>query len=169
MENEFMLLPITLSDRQNALLIRECNSYTERFGLQLTQEAVQNLMMKRRESLNRYGRIEFGTSILPKLITMFADSAYFNQEEYEELLTELQDFFYYFKREAMEKLSDDELIKIMRLYFDEVCQGSVEYLRSTILENYCRDIRYDTMEYQLMGGYEDDYTDFLDWDERNWD
>jgi len=169
MENEFMLLPITLSDRQNALLIRECNSYTEKYGLQLTQDAVQNLMMKRRESLNRYGRIEFGTSILPKLIMMFADSAYFNQEEYEELLIELQDCFYYFKREAMEKLSDDELIKIMRLYFDEVCQGSVEYLRTTILENYCRDIRYDTKEYQLMGGYEDDYTDFLDWDERNWD
>lgn len=169
MEHEFMLLPITGSDRQNASLIRECNSYTERYGLQLTEEAVQNLMLNRRESLMKYGRIEFGTSILPKLIMMFADSAYFKQEEYEELLIELQDCFYYFKQEAMEELSDDELIRIMRLYFEEVCQGSVEYLRSTMLENYCRDMRYDTKEYQLMGGYEDDYTDFLDWDGRMWD
>lgn len=59
----------------------------------------------------------------------------------------------------MEELSDDELIRIMRLYFEEVCQGSVEYLRSTMLENYFRDMRYDTKEYQLMGGYEDDYAE----------
>ncbi len=169
MENQFLLLPITVSDSQNALLIRECNSYTARYGLQLSEESVQKLMLNRREALKKYGRIEFGSSILPKLITMFADSAYLNQEEYEEILTELQDCFYYFKREAMEEISDDELIKIMKLYFEEVCQGSIEYLRSTVLENYCRDIRYDTREYQFMGGYEDDYTDFLDWDERDWD
>ncbi len=169
MDNQFLLLPVTWSDRENALQIRECNSYTAKFGLQLSEEAIQRLMLNRRDSLNRYGRIEFGTSILPKLIVMFADSAYINQEEYEELLTNLQDCFYYFKGEAMEERSDDELILMMKQYFEEVCQGSVEYLRSTMLENYCRDIRYGTREYQFLGGYEDDYTEFLDWDERSWD
>lgn len=164
-----MLLPITLNHGLNVTEIRECNSYTEKYGLQLSEEAIQSLMLNRKESLEKYGRIEFGKCILPKLILEFADSAYLNQENYSEVMEELQDCFYYFKKEALEELPDDELIKVMKLYFEEVCQGSVEYLRSTMLENYCRDIRYNTREYQLSGGYEDDYTDFLDWDEREWD
>ncbi len=169
MENLFMLLPVTLPDQQNTAMILKCNTYTEQFGLQLSEEAIQSLMECRKENLKKYGRIEFGQSILPKLILEFADSAYFNQEDYEELLSELQDCFYYFKRETLEEQSDDELIKTMKLYFEEVCQGSVEYLKSTMLENYARDIRYNTREYQFLGGYEDDYTDFLDWDGRDWD
>ena len=52
----------------------------------------------------------------------------------------------------------------MKKYFDDVCQGSLEFLRSTMLENYARDIRYGTEEYRNADGYEDNYEEFLKWD-----
>ena len=52
----------------------------------------------------------------------------------------------------------------MKKYFDDVCQGSVEYLQSSLLENYTKDIRSSTDEYKSLCGYEDNYEEFLDYD-----
>jgi hypothetical protein len=168
MDNQFMLLAVTLLNQSAALAIRECNEYTSRFGLMLSEQEIGQLIEHRKLTLERYGRIEFGKGILQKIIMEFADSAYMNQQDYMDTLMQLQECFYYFKGEGMEELSDDDLIKIMKLYFEDICQGSVELLQSTMLENYCRDIRYGAKYYQDFNGYEDDYTDFLDWDEREW-
>ena len=164
MENQFQFLPPMLFAQQTMAVLRECNNYTTRFGLQLTEEEIQQLIENRKEVLKITGRIEFGGGIIQKIVMEFADSAYINQMDYVELLMELQECFYYFKTEALEALADDELIKIMKLYFEEVCQGDVQLLQSTMLENYCRDIRYGKKEYLELNGYEDNYTDFLDWD-----
>ena len=164
MENQFHFLPTNLFTQQTTAVLRECNSYTTRFGLQLTEDEIKQLIDSRKEVLRLIGRIEFGGGVIQKIVMEFADSAYINQQDYAELLMELQECFYYFKTEALEDLTDDELIKIMKLYFEEVCQGDIQLLQSTMLENYCRDIRYGKMEYQDLNGYEDDYTDFLDWD-----
>ncbi len=165
MDKQSMFLPVLLLNRHTEVVLRECNDYTTRFGLQLSEEEIHQLVEHRREVLELTGRIEFGGGVIQKLVIGFADSAYLNQQDYVEILMELQECFYYFKKEAIEELTDDELIKIMRMYFEEVCQGDVELLQTTMLENYCRDIRYGTKEYQSLNGYEDDYTDFLDWDE----
>jgi hypothetical protein len=164
MENQFLFLPANLLSQQTTAVLRECNSYTARFGLQLTEEEIKQLIENRKEVLRLIGRIEFGGGVIQKIVMEFADSAYINQQDYAELLMELQECFYYFKTEALEDLTDDELIKIMKLYFEEVCQGDIQLLQSTMLENYCRDIRYGKREYQDLNGYEDDYTEFLDWD-----
>ena len=50
--------------------------------------------------------------------------------------------FYFFKGEAMEQISDDELIEFMKRDFDGKCQGSIEYLSGTSLEELCRGTRY---------------------------
>ena len=50
---------------------------------------------------------------IKKLIEAFCDSPYIMQSNYEETLEELQDIFYFFKGEAMEQISDDELIEFM--------------------------------------------------------
>jgi hypothetical protein len=81
---------------------------------------------------------------------------------------ELQECFYYFKNESLEELSDDELIHMMKKYFDDVCQGSIEFLKTTMLENYCRDVRYVSDEYRNSDGYEDNYIDFLDSNPDDW-
>lgn len=66
----------------------------------------------------------------------------FSLEEIKDLLEELQDIFYFFKGEAMEQIADDELIEFMKRDFDGKCQGSIEYLSGTSLEELCRGTRY---------------------------
>ena len=166
MENQLMLFTAVMYQQAAILSIKECNSYTFRYGLKLSDQEIGQLAEQRKEVLEQYGRIEFGSGVLQKIIMEFADSAYINQQDYSDILMQLQECFYYFKGEALEELSDDELIKIMKYYYEDICQGSVEYLQESILENYCRDLRYNTGEYCAMNGYEDNYIDFYDDNER---
>lgn len=120
----------------------ECNEYTLKFGLILSEQQIQSIAEKRFSALKDTGRIEFGQGILKKLICEFCDSPYIFQDTYEETILELLDSFYYFKNESMDLISDDELITYMKKYFDTVCQGSLEYLTGSSLEDLCRNTRY---------------------------
>ncbi len=169
MSEQFMFLPVALLNQHMLAEIRKCNDYTERFGLQLTEADIHELLENRKEALEKSGRIEFGGGVIQKIIIEFADSPFIDQDNFTETLMRLQECFYYFKNEALEELSDDELIGIMKKYYDDECQGSIEYLSTSILENYCRDIRYGTKEYKDYSGYEDNYVEYLDWDREEYD
>lgn len=119
----------------------ECAQLMERFGLSLSQSQIQTLEERRCQALKDTGRVEFGGGVLKKLIYAFCDSPYVSQDNCEETLLELQDLFYYFKNESMEKLSDDELIEAMYHSFHEEANGSLEYLAGTSLEALCRGLR----------------------------
>ena len=121
--------------------LRDCNLFTGRFGLSLSEEQIESLVTRRFGALRDTGRVEFGEGILKKLIYAFCDSPYLFQESYEDTLLELQDSFYYFKGEAEERFSDDELLGFMKQVFDGPAQGSLEYLTGTSLEQLCRDAR----------------------------
>ena len=131
-----------MKKKQLAMEIKKCNEITMKYGVTLSDTQIENLINKRFESLKNTGRIEFGDGILKELIEAFCDSPYIIQENYEETLEELQDIFYFFKGEAMDQIADDELIEFMKEYFNGECQGSIEYLSGTNLEELCRDTRY---------------------------
>ena len=116
----------------------ECNNLTARFGLTLSEAQIHSLVERRFNALMDTGRIEFGEGILKKLVYSFCDSPYLTQENYEETIIELQDSFYYFKNESMDRISDDELIEFMSAVFNGRAQGSLEYLSGTSLEELCR-------------------------------
>lgn len=118
--------------------IRDCNNFSGQFGLVLKEVEIQELVECRKKALKDTGRVEFGGGILPKLIYAFCDSPYLDQTTYVETLTELQEAFYYFKGEAQEQFSDDELIDFMAAVFNGRAQGSAEYLIGTSLEALCR-------------------------------
>lgn len=126
--------------------LRVCNEYSVRYGLVLSEQQIQEIVKQRFETLTNAGRVEFGEGILKKLIYAFADSPYITQDKYKDIILELMDSFYYFKNESKEKIPDDELISFMKKHFDTTCQGSLEYLNSTTLEDLCRKTRF---------GYED--------------
>lgn len=131
-------------------LIRS-NDYTCQFGLKLSERDVEKLMAVRRECLMEYERVEFGKGVLEKLIYAFCDSSYIYQGNYVDTLARLQDIFYLYKNESMDELTDDELIEYMRKCFDGVCQGSIEYLEETCLEEFARNIRNTT--HRFIGRY----------------
>ena len=142
MMNEiFSLAPADLQMLETINELRSCNELTERFGLRLSEAQIQRLAGRRFESLDETGRVEFGQGILKALVHEFADSPYIMQENYEDTLCALQDAFYFFKNESMDMISDDELLRFMKQYFDTVCEGSLEYLYGTSLEELCRNTR----------------------------
>lgn len=104
------------------------NRRSEPYGLTLSESALQRLLLLRAEVLQQTGRIELGGGVLEKLITAFCDSPYVVQSKYEDTLAELQELFYYFKNECRDLVTDDELLDAMRLIFNSVAHGSVEYL-----------------------------------------
>lgn len=121
--------------------IRACNEFSGRYGLMLNEGEIRELAECRQKALKDTDRIEFGGGILPKLIRAFCDSPYLDRENYASTLVELQEAFYYFKSEAQEAFSDDELIEFMVTVFNERAQGSVDYLTTVSLEELCRDAR----------------------------
>ena len=148
MDDDFMML---LSDRNQMNLIRKTNEYATQYGLCLTDYDIRELLIKRRECLSEQQRVEFGTGILEKLIFAFCDSGFIYQENYAETIVRLQSIFYSYKNESLDELTDDELRSIMRDAFDGECQGSLDYLEETFLEQFARTIRADTRKF--MGRY----------------
>ena len=142
MSENIILTILNIKKKQLIMNIKKCNELTIKFGVSLSDEAIERLINKRFEVLKNTGRIEFDEGILKKLIEAFCDSPYIMQNNYEETVEELQDIFYFFKGEAMEQISDDELIEFMKRDFDGKCQGSIEYLSGTSLEELCRGTRY---------------------------
>lgn len=121
--------------------LRQCNDFTCRFGLFLSESQIQSLVEQVFTALQETGRIEFGQGILKRLVYEFAPSPYIMQANYEDTLLELLDIFYYFKNDSLDMLSDDELIILMAKYFN-ACQGSLDYLRETALSELCRSVRF---------------------------
>ncbi len=147
MENrlEFMDLQKTAALEE----LRGCNEWTAPFGLSLSDAQMKMLAENRFRALQNTGRVEFGEGILKKLIYAFCDSPFLTQETYEETISELQEIFYYFKNESMERIPDEELIGYMKQVFDGCAQGSIDYLEGTSLEELCRSVREDG---SLSGG-----------------
>lgn len=142
MSENFALAIQSMKKKQLINDIKKLNEITIKYGLSLSDAQIENLINKRCESLKNTGRIEFGNGVLKEIIEAFCDSPYIMQDTYEDTLEELQDIFYFFKGEAMEQIADDELIEFMKIHFNGVCQGSIEYLSGTNLEELCRDTRY---------------------------
>lgn len=149
----FELEPMKMQTLAMVNALRECNALTARYGLTLSEEQIRSLIERRSGALRDTGRIEFGEGILKKLIVAFCDSPYLMQENYEETLIELQDAFYYFKNESMDRISDEEIIEFMNTVFNGRAQGSLDYLLGTSLEALCRYARegWDT-RYEASSG-----------------
>ena len=123
MEDNFFEMILAEKEKKEMAVLMACNEKTETFGLSLTEQEAQELVVCRNESLKKYRRVEFGNGILDKLIFTFCDSQYINQENYKETMEKLQDIFYCFKNEAEDQLTDDELLSFMREQFEEICMG----------------------------------------------
>lgn len=142
MENSFEISLRKSEQLSAAEELRQLNAMTGQYGLALSEKQIAEIVERRAEALGAAGRVEFGRGITKMLIEAFCDSPFIVQENYEETILELLDSFYYFKNESEDRIPDDELIAIMRRHFDTICQGSLEYLCGTTLEDLCRNTRY---------------------------
>lgn len=151
---ELMLLQ---QQKNEIVRITNCNEKTMQFGLELTPDNVNALIVSRKDSLRESQRVEFRGGILPDIIYAFCDSQYVNQDTYMETLVDLQELFYIFKNESEDKLTDYELIQFMKEQYEDVCFGDIEYLSSTCLERFTRAIR-NGWKNQMQFKSRDEYT-----------
>lgn len=140
----FELIPFAsgLIQKQAVNEVIQCNDLTERFGLVLTQAQAIELVETRSFALRDNGRIEFGGGVIDKIIKEFCDSPYISMHNYTGTLHELIEIFYYYKNETMDLISDDDLIKFMKSFFDGVCQGSLDLLSGRELYRLAKNLRF---------------------------
>ena len=140
----FELIPFAsdLIQRQAVSELMQCNDYTERFGLALTQAQAIELVETRSASLRENGRIEFGGGVIDKIIKAFCDSPFITMHNYARTLHELTKIFYYYKNDTLDLISDDDLIKHMKSAFDGVCQGSLDLLSNRELYRMAKNVRF---------------------------
>ena len=152
MKEEYLLS--LLSEKNQMVCVMDTNQYTQRFGLMLSEQEAELLVKEQTEVLKEQQRIEFGKGVLEQLIFAFCDSNFISQDNYAETIQRLQEIFYLYKNESMDELTDDELIEFMREAFDGKCQGSLDYLEDTCLEEFAREIRSNT--HRFIGRYKVD-------------
>lgn len=141
-----------LSGQNQLAKVIATNQVTEKFGLVLSEEDAKLLVNEKSESLKEQKRIEYGESILPKIIYEFCDSDYISQRNYVEMIGRLQDIFFLYKNEMMDEISDDELLHFMKEQFETVCYGDLEYLESTCLDVFAQAIRAGYQGYHVTEG-----------------
>lgn len=133
---------MVLLQQQNQLeRVMEANQSAERFGLTLTEQDAKLILEEQKKTLREQKRVEFGAGIAEKIIAEFCDSSYLDQDSYVETILRLQEIFYLYKNEMQDELTDEELLHLMRLQFEELCFGDLEYLEGTCLSNFAQAIR----------------------------
>lgn len=130
-----------ISEQYQVNQILKTNENSKENGLTLSEEEATALVEARRDTLKSERRVEFGDSISPKLIRVFSDSSFINQEDYAETIARLQEIFFLYKNESMDMVTDDELLGIMKNAYENESGGDLEYLEGTALEAFARNIR----------------------------
>lgn len=139
---ELSLFSGALIEKQAVSEVMKCNDLTLRFGLALTEAQALALVETRSFALKENGRVEFGGGIIDKMIYVFCDSPYLYGANYEEVLHDLLEVFYYYKNETLDLIGDEDLLNYMKEAFDGVCQGSLELLAGRELYRLARNLRY---------------------------
>jgi hypothetical protein len=143
---------LALLEQTQIQKVMESNQYTEQYGLTLSAQDAQILAQERKSTLMEQKRIEFGESILPRIIYEFCDSAFISQSNYVESLVRLQEIFFLYKNEMLDEISDEELLNFMKEQFETVCFGDFDYLESTCLDLFAQAVRAGYRGYQNTGG-----------------
>lgn len=150
MIEEISLLNMNKNTEKEVMKIINCNEFLHKYNLDLSQKDVEGIIEKRKESLKQFGRIEFDNWVVEKIIKEFCDSQYISKENFINTIYELIDIFYFYKNETNDLVSDDELIKFMKKYYDNFAHGDLEYLSNTILEKMKRNILTNKpMDYEI--------------------
>lgn len=160
MENFVVKISNELMTQQAVEEIVSSNEKTINYGLKLTVEEAKILLVTKNQSLKNNGRVEFGGIIIKKIIEAFCDSPYISQYNYVDTIDELINIFYYYKNETLDYISDDELIEIMKNFFDGSCQGSLELLENRELYKVEKNIKNGVKDYLNIETDKDDICDY---------
>ena len=131
-------MPVSDSNALKTALT-ELNGSISEYGLFLTVKQINKLSDAVRNALIESGRIEIGAGILPVLAAEFCASVFVTPENYADLLCELVYIFFQVKTAVCDKVSDRDLVRLLKDYYENKAYGSVEIMRERdidLLVNY---------------------------------
>lgn len=126
--------------------ILETNKESIKYGLVLTPAEAQELIEVRNRAIRNHGRVELGIEVVKKIIAAFCTSSYINTDDYALTLYELVEIFYYMKSETEDKIGDDELISLMKEFFNNSSRGAVELLKNRELALFADNFKHANRE-----------------------
>lgn len=119
--------------------ILEINDKSVDYGLVLSPKDVEEVIKSRKDSLKTYGRIDLNMDITEKIMEILYTSQYTDKDDYLELISDLQDIFYYLKNETLDEISDNEILdKISEFY--EKTSGRIDNVQN-LAEKFANDYR----------------------------
>ena len=121
--------------------LRQREPVTRRYGLCLTGAELARVAEARVSALTDTGRIELGRSAVADIAYAFCDSPWVSRDSWADTLCALAEAFFYFKNASDDTIPDDDLIRLMRAFFDRHC-GSLEYLESADIYDLVRNSPY---------------------------
>jgi len=127
-----------------------CNEESKKYGLTLSVADAQAVIEARNQSISHNGRVELGIEAVKKMIAVFCQSPYINQDDYAETINELVDIFYSMKNETEDRIGDDELISIMYKCYNGSCKGSLDLLRNREMAIFAKYFRRMMQEQEYM-------------------
>ena len=147
MESMFMM-----KQEKKLEILVQTNKTAGRYGLVLSSQDALMIADAEKNTLKEHRRIELGEGIAPRIIYEFCDSAYINQDSYAETIVRLQEIFYIYKNEMLDDISDEELLCIMKEFFEYVCRGDLDFLENTCLADYAEAARAGYDGHKISGG-----------------
>ncbi len=118
-----------VSDSQavkNALT--ELNGVISEYGLFLSVKQVNELAFAVQKALRESNRIEIGSGIMPVIAEEFSNSVFINQENYVSVLKEIISLFFKVKTAVCDSISDKNLVRLIKDYYENKAFGSVELM-----------------------------------------
>lgn len=121
--------------------VLKSNQESERYGLILNALQAQEIVKTFKQAIENHGRLELSIEAVNKIIAAFCTSPFLNSEDYVQTINELINLFYHMKNETEDLIGDEELISIMKEYYNSSCQGSLELLKDREMVRFAVDFR----------------------------
>ena len=118
---------------KNALT--ELNGVISEYGLFLSVKQVNELAFAVQKSLRESDRIEIGSGIMPVIAEEFSSSVFINQENYVSVLEEIISIFFKVKTAVCDNISDKNLVRLIKDYYENKAFGSVELMSERDIDN----------------------------------
>lgn len=144
--------PLTLGE------VLDTNLESQKYGLMLTVSEGRELIEARNRVIRNHGRVELSIGVVQSIVNAFCPSPYINQDDYAATLNELLEIFYFMKNETEDTIGDDELLDIMKDFFNNSCRGSLELLKNREMSGFADKLRREnqTRDYALERKSTDD-------------
>lgn len=128
------------------------------YGLVLTVKQINVLCDSLKKALIESDRIELGSGVLPILAEELCSSALITQENYASVLEEMIHIFFKVKTAVCDKVSDRDLVRILKDFFENKSFGSIELMRDRDIDIIARYIETENlqMEASEIDVYESD-------------